>query len=205
LAEIAVKTIGIVLYRGIEATDHDVGYRLGYSMIRASGMGDWESAIRQATSLPLAAYLSQDLRELLVWASKKRNSIEDGWLLGAQANAGRILKELDVDAGHLRRAATANDLITALVIIRNKTKAHGAVGPDFFDMANPPYIEMVKALLENCPIFYWRWVYLHNRDKQPRRGVYLSGTDPTCMGEKESGSSGFRVGDFGLFSTTYSV
>ena len=76
------------------------------------------------------------------------------------------------------KAATVKELITCLVQIRNKTKAHGAVGEDFYAAANSPYLETVEALLKSCPLMEWKWVHLALRESGKVRGIALSGTDP---------------------------
>ena len=90
---------------------------------------------------------------------------------------GSILRELGSFQDLPTRPQTARELIGDFVQIRNKTKAHGAVGPDFFAVANEPYISAVQLLLVQCPLFSWDWLHLtvgrqgqRQGDSSPRRG-----------------------------------
>ncbi len=76
-------------------------------------------------------------------------------------------------------------LINYLIQIRNKTKAHGAVGPDFFSSYNRSYIAVVQALLNDCPAFSWRWMHLSTREKGGTRGVLLRGVSPSYVPDSE--------------------
>jgi hypothetical protein len=184
LAEAAIKTVAIACYAGLGERAPEYAYRLGYELVRADGLGNWEKAIRTSTTLPAASYLGPEFQPLLEWATKKRTKPDDDWYRTARAAAVAVLAELGVDL-ELSRQDSARTLISALVQIRNKTKAHGAAGQDFFDAINQSYITAVSQFVAHCPVFAWRWMDLSSRDKGTVRGVLLEGLSPRHLKDAE--------------------
>lgn len=194
LAEAALKTLAIVLHAGLAKPAREIAYRHAYQLVRGDGLGTWEQVIREFTTQPTAGYLPPEFFTLLAWISKKRNKPEDEWFRVALANARQVLGLLGADEQDgLKAATTVKELITCLVQIRNKTKAHGAVGEDFYAVANPPYFQTVSALLSTCPLIEWRWVHLSRRESGKVRGIVLSGTDPKHLRDIDSGQFDVEV------------
>jgi hypothetical protein len=133
----------------------DHAYRIGYQLIRADGLGAWEAAIRDSTTEPLVGFLPPEMNTLTTWVNKVRNKAEDEWFKQAHHEIERIFEELGIENNTVKSRPRARDLITAMVQIRNKTKAHGAVGTNFFSVANEPYIEAIRGFLEQCPVLKW--------------------------------------------------
>ena len=158
---------------------------MAYELLRADGLGSWEYWIRTASSQPLAGFLPHHYSELLTWASKSRTKPEDDWFRDASHSIFEIFKLLDLDSPIPDRKPTAKDLITAFVQIRNKTKAHGAVGPDFFSKATPHYLTAIIKFVTNCPAFHFNWVYLTLRDNGKQRGLKLASITPKHFRDSE--------------------
>jgi len=181
LAEIIIKTITTTLYTALKEGSPDDAYRMAHELIKADGLGVWDTAIRQCTNIPLSGYLPREFQSLIVWATKKRNKPEDEWFRKAKDAVIEIFKALDSDDESIEKISTARDLITALVRIRNKTKAHGAVGLDFFSKANTPYLESIQLLGEHCPALQWKWFYVDFLANKEPRIVKLFGADPSLL------------------------
>jgi NB-ARC domain len=197
LAEATIKTIAIVLQSGLAERSRDDAYRFAYSLVRADGLGTWERAVYESTTLPLAATLPPEFQSVVHWITRRRTREEDEWLRTARENTLTVLRELGVDEDVGTKAATVKGLVTALVQIRNKTKAHGAVGQDFFAAANEPYTAAVKSLVETCPAFRWHWMHLSVRKKGNTRGVKLSGSEPAYMRDADAGC--YPIGVPGIY------
>lgn len=105
------------------------------------------------------------------------------------------MKSLDSEHELEGRLSTIRDLITALVRIRNKTKAHGAVGLKFFTECNRSYTTIVEKLVENYPTFQWKWFYVTQQEKRTRV-VYLLGNNPT---NPDISPSYFTLKESGLY------
>lgn len=181
LAEVAVKTMAAALYAGLRSSSPQDAYRIGYYLMQADGLGTWDTAIRQCITQPLAGLMPDELLPLIVWATKKRtNKPEDDWFREAKEALTSIFEALSSEEQTTEKIICARDLITGLVRIRNKTKAHGAVGQDFFLVANTPYIHAVNAVISSCPIFKWDWLSVHFLDRETRC-ISLIGNDPQPM------------------------
>lgn len=111
--------------------------------------------------------------------------------------ASSILTELGTE-GIGGGKITVRLLASALVQIRNKTKGHGALYPDFFQKFNQIYLDVVNAFLENCPLFTWRWLHLSARaNRMEPRGVSLEGVHPRYM--KDAEVAGLRIKEDGIY------
>ncbi|MFZ2359035.1 MAG: NB-ARC domain-containing protein [Anaerolineae bacterium] len=178
LAEIAVKSVAVALHAGLREGSPEEAYRLGYGLVRADGFGNWDTAIRQCINNPSAATLPASYQPLVQWLTKKRTKPEDDWFRQSREAILGIFRELSNDDDSVEKISSARDMVTALVRIRNKTKAHGAVGQDFFALNNEHYVFAVQSFLSCCPLFSWQWLHCEITD----RGVkvkQLSGGDPT--------------------------
>ena len=154
--------------------------------LQGGGLGQWERIIRENSSLPAASFLPPEFRPLLAWLTKKRNKEEDRPFLDAKLAAENVLLRLGVEQRQESRNPSVRNLISSLVEIRNKTKAHGAVGPDFFDAVNQVYISSISFLIFSCPAFSWNWMHLSVREKGNIRGVSLRGDSPKYMNDSDS-------------------
>ena len=188
LAEAAIKLVVVALYAGLREKAPEHAYRMAYDIVRADGLGTQEAWIRQATSQPLAGFLPPAFNEVVGWAGKVRTKSEDAWFQEASEAVGQVFGLLGLDPPFSHRRPTVRDLVAALVQLRNKTRAHGAVGADFFDRANSPYLHSVGLFLVHCPAFAWRWVHLLRRDNGRIRGVLLHGSEPTHLRDAEVAS-----------------
>jgi hypothetical protein len=185
LAESGIKCLAVGFYAALLDKAPDYAYRIGHDLVRADGLGAWEQIIRNVTTLPQASYLGPDFQSVLEWATRKRTKPEDAWYQEARAAASNVLLELGVEFPTSPRDSVRT-LISALVQIRNKTKAHGAMGQDFFEAVNPFYIRGVTELLLHCPLFEWDWIDFNQRGKKAKiRGVLLRGISPSYLTDAE--------------------
>ncbi len=178
LAESMIKTLALVLRAGIAAAAPELAYRFAHGAVRADGLGEWESVIRESSSHPIAGYLPPDFRVLLAWLTKRRTSGDEGWFGEQVDRVITILELLGSDASSHRSFQSVRDILAALVVIRNRTKAHGAVGPDFFAASNDKYIGVVTEIVRECPAFAWKWIFLSRRGDGRPSGVWLFGMNP---------------------------
>lgn len=186
LAEVVTKTIAVALQAGLSESAPDIPYRHAYGLVRADGLGIWDQAIRESTSQPIAAYLPPELSQFVAWASKRRTKPEDEWFRDALSKAQYVLKEAGAEVQESSKAASVRDLIGLLIQIRNKTKAHGAVGQTFYANVNKPYLDAVEILLTSCPAMAWKWLHLSVRQSGKIRGILLRGHEPAHLKEAET-------------------
>ncbi|MBM3470232.1 MAG: hypothetical protein FJX73_05505 [Armatimonadetes bacterium] len=187
LFEASLKTIAIALWSGLRGSSAENAYAVAYRLVRADGLGEWEDSIYQMSSQPLAGYLSPVFQPTINWLTQKRKPPADDWFLAAIGASDRIISFLGLEPdSDVSRYRTIRHLLKSLVLIRNKTKAHGAVGPEFFQMANPHYLTAVSAIAVRCPLFRARWMHLSIRvSKNTVRGVDLVGPEPRHIRDAE--------------------
>ncbi len=201
LSEVLLKTIAVTLCAGLRHASAEQSYSVEYSLIRADGLGSWEAAISQIANGAYSAFTSQDLQPILAWLNKRRTRAEDDWAREAISHSAAVMKLLGSDAPDPSKETTVRHLISHLIQIRNKTKAHGAVGPDFFAVANPHYISVVRSLAECYPITV-QWFYLRSYiGSNPTHVVRLTGTTPTALTRSEAEQ--FAVRDSGVYVRTH--
>lgn len=184
--EAAIKLLGICLLSGLAERSEQHAYRLGYALVRADGLGVWPSSVDQMTTMPLVSFMPAEFAPIVEWYTKKRTKPDDSWCRDAIANARDILAELGIEVAKNSRE-TVRYLVVLLVQIRNKTKAHGALGPVFYDANNKRYIAAIEALIAHCPLFAWDWYHIsHRPGNDPIRAVRLFGTSPTHVKKSDA-------------------
>lgn len=185
VAEAAIKCLGVAMQSALAAKASEQAYRMAYSLLRADGLGEWEAWIRSCSTQPIAGFLPPSLNELLVWLTSYKAASAPTDLHDALAGVREVFLALEIDDSLPERRPTFRDVIAALVQIRNKTKAHGAVGPNFFATANAAYARVVTLLLRSCPLFSWRWLHLSPRDNGRNRGLLLRGATASHIRDAE--------------------
>ncbi|HEY9718279.1 MAG TPA: NB-ARC domain-containing protein, partial [Trichormus sp.] len=139
--------------------------------------------IREMTNQPLSAVLAHEFRAMLEWATRKKFKSDEQWFQEIRSSLNEVLTELGaeaIDSG----SHSVLTILAALVQIRNKTKAHGAFGQDFYSLVNAPFINVLNRLIENCPLFKWRW-FAVVEERGTVRVVLLSGESPTAINPAE--------------------
>jgi hypothetical protein len=185
LVEASVKLLAIGLHAALRPSANEAAYRIGHELVRGDGLGTWEQAIRSATSLPAASFLPPEMNPVVTWVSQRRGRPEDTWYAEAGAAIRSVCDVLGVESGIPERKPNVLHLLNALVQVRNKTKAHGAVGPEFYQFASAPYMQATTAFLANCPLFQSHWYYLYRRGDQ-KKGVQLRGDTPIALRDAEA-------------------
>jgi hypothetical protein len=176
-AEAVIKTIGVVLVSSLREGFPDDAYRLSYALVHADGLGVWDTAIRECAR-NLSAQLPHEVTRLREWVTRKRPSSEDVWLADSMDACNEIFSLLAIQDRFSERQRAALDLITALIRIRGKTKAHGAVTQDFYAQANPLYGQAVYSLVRKCPVADWDWASFQRRGRNETVMIALTGQMP---------------------------
>lgn len=192
LAESAIKLIGIAVYAAAKDDNPDDAYRWGYSYVRDSGLGSWDRALAEAVNSVPVSLLPKDYQDLTVWATKKRKTSADPWFFAAKAAASDISNQLGLSG--CPDPSNARGLVSLAVFLRNKTKGHGALGPEFFASCNRRYLQLVSALLESCPVFSWQWIGFTAVSRAKTRTVSLTGSEPSLIATPEGLPSDARTG-----------
>ena len=182
LTESMMKSLAITLLAGVRAGSPTVAHKFEYELVRADGLGVWERVLSDFTGQSHAGYVDSDLQSMVAWLSQKRTRPDDAWAREVADSCGKILSLLGMSDAESPPRLSVRHILSQFVRIRNKTKAHGAVGEDFFEKANPLYAHAVATLLRNCPLVNWRWYHLSLRQQNDSvRAVSLQGLSATNL------------------------
>lgn len=184
MAEAAVKLIAVALHAALKEGNRDLAYRMAHNLVRADGLGDWEQAVWEATTSPASGFFHPDLYPVLEWLTKRRHGVDEKWFEVVNEGVTVICADLGCPNPIPDRKPKVMHLISSLVQIRNKTKAHGAVGPSFFEAANTAYLEAVRGFIDSCPLFQWNWTYLFRRG-ETKHGIALTGLGAKGINTRE--------------------
>jgi hypothetical protein len=197
--EASIKSVAIALVHGLRGNAADIAYRVGYVLVRADSLGQWEAAIREMTTPSIAGFLPIDFRPLVAWATKKRTAAEDPEFRAGYNAAMEVLRLAGGSWDSEKKPSVLN-LATIFVQIRNSTKAHGALGPDFFAAANEKYVTAINSIFRDCPIFHWDWIHLSIPSKTTKRAVRCISESPQYLPESELES--IAGGPAGMYFST---
>lgn len=198
IVEAVIKSIAIALYAGLRHASPESAYAIAYELVHADGLGTWDEAIAQMTQAPLVGYLSPEFHPTLAWLTKRRSARDDARFTEAIGAADEVLKLCGTDLSPDRRARSLRHLLAELVLIRNKTKAHGAFGPDFYVSATDIYRTAANGIYAESPLFSADWLYLSPRVGQAGvRGHFLRGNRPTHLRDREA--VGLSVAEPGVY------
>ena len=71
--------------------------------------------------------------------------------------------------------------------IRNKTRGHGAVGPEFWEFACPQFSRALSLLASNNPAMQWNWYHLVVRQKKQNvRALVLRGVTASHVRDEKA-------------------
>ncbi len=182
LIEATVKTIAIVLVAALRRTLPEEAYRACHNLVRADGLGTWTDTISEMVSPAFANSIPRPFFPLVKWLSQKRTKAQDEWFRDAVCGAKAILRQIVQDDADVARLNKMTGLLSYCVTIRNKTKAHGACGPDFFYKANAPYRALARAILDHCPLCDWQFISVQ-RDRGTLHARRLLGLGPAQADE----------------------
>lgn len=169
LFESYLKSLAGALIAGVRVGSSEDAYRLTHGVLGASGIGTWAAAVASASNAPMASFLPAEYRSLVAWLSQKRRSESDTAFAEVSRDVMALLSPLVSDA---TTPQTAKQVIDLMVVLRNKTKGHGAPGPDYYSEANPRFLRVVKWLIENGPFMEINWGMVAVRGRKRER-VYL--------------------------------
>lgn len=185
VVESIIKTLAIILCAALRKTSPNNAYKFEFDLIHSESLGTWDAVISTVSSHAYAGYASQDVQPVISWLTKKRTKADDKWVRDAITECACIFEALGIKEKDAPRHITTKYLLSQLVQVRNKTKAHGAVGPDFFSKTNSHFINAILILIDNLPFLSWDWISISKRSPGHIRATKIIGLDVANISEKE--------------------
>jgi hypothetical protein len=157
LGEFVTKLLSVGLVAGIREEESEIRYRLMYRLVRASGLGDWATVIREISSGRLGPVLSSHMSQLQVEISKKH--VSGSW----QYTANHLLHEclqMIGEAAELEHRVDLNWWFESFTRLRNKTRAHGAPRRKQWTDICTRLGDSIALIIANSEIFRYQWCYI---------------------------------------------
>ena len=157
--EALTKTVVLGMLAAVDSDKERNRYRLEYSLVRASGLGEWSTAIEDILTGRAAQHLARDAQQ-----EQKALTIlcgKDEWQYEAVSGLKSALDALRIDADALPNRTDMKRWFRLFATLRNKTRGHGATRPSQTGEAAMHLQSSIQTIYENFPLFQREWVYLH--------------------------------------------
>jgi len=184
--EVHLKLVTLMGLSGLRDSAPEVHYAALYRLARADGIGDWASQLVRLGAHDRAAFLPPQLHPLLRWLTTSLSTRDDADFGSALSSAFSLLAEIGHDPGRPPERPRRTELFSRLVELRNKTKAHGALGPDFYSSSARTYWTAVSYLLASFPFQDWDWLFLRRRQNQSIHAVRVIGETARRIPDSEA-------------------
>lgn len=173
LAEFVLKVAVAGVVAGIRDDADRYRYRYEYSLIRASGIGEWHKTLQEVVSGPAYALLSEPFQESINSLTRSFPLGDSAWQSRATENAVVALRALkpETSAPTKIRAQQWPEYIT---ILRNRTRGHGALTQARANQVWPALKDSVRAFMDGFPLFRAEWAYLHRNNSGKFRVIPIS-------------------------------
>jgi hypothetical protein len=175
--EALVKLCTLVLVASLKENEPSQAYRFAHGLLRADGLGTWTDTLNQLVTPPVSAALQPSFLPLARWLASKRKADDAGFKL-AHKLATDVLQATGIAPDGIQSQPHLRGLLGLSVQIRNKTRAHGAFGPDFFEHASPLYQKLAQLLVDTRPFQQIRFLYLRRFDTKSVAMWELAGLAP---------------------------
>lgn len=178
LAESIVKLTGIALIGALGESNRHQAYRYEYGLVRADGLGSWDQVIQRMLGNLTNDPMPRSMGELLSWCTRRRKNAEADPFWAACLDCRTEILNLLPNREHQQELYKAKDLFSLLVTIRNKTKAHGALGEETYESVVEPFQALLQMILTDCPLYKWDWIKLKRKSVSDVRLTELRGATP---------------------------
>ncbi|MEO8189479.1 MAG: hypothetical protein ABI682_03980 [Acidobacteriota bacterium] len=167
-----VKIIGAGVVAAIDDDRERLRYRQLHALVRASGPGDWVSAIDEVLIGPASQHLAPEARAF----QKELTSKQDpgSWQHDAVRSLHAVLCDIDPSCDALALKATGRQWLALFARLRNKTRGHGAVSATRMCALCPELFKAITLIVDNCSIFSLPWAHLHQNMSGKYRVTALS-------------------------------
>ncbi len=177
LGELTLKLMVAGMIAAIDDDRDRHRYRLEYSLVRASGVGDWAAALDDLLVGTTAATLAPSARSLSGELTKNYDlTSETTWQVEAVARILDACRVLEQDYAREARKVSARTWARHFAWLRNKTRGHGATTATSCSLMAPSLERSLSAFIDGFGLFKADWAYLHRNLSGKYRVVPISTT-----------------------------
>jgi len=162
LGEITLKLMVAGMVAAVDDDRDRHRYRLEHGLVRASGVGDWASALDDLLTGPAAATLAPSARSLSGELTKNHDLTSDtNWQVEAVAGILDACRVLDARYASDAQKVSARAWARHFAWLRNKTRGHGATTATNCGLMAPSLERSISAVIDGFGLFQADWAYLH--------------------------------------------
>lgn len=181
LFEFTLKLTTAGFVAAIETERDGHRYRLEHGLVRADGLGAWESALSEVLTGPANAFLSQR-----AWADAEAvtatwNSGDSTWQRSAIQLMDDACRILDPGAEPLARRSSLLMWFRRGVWLRNRTRGHGALTAAQKSRLASPLSGSIRQVTDNLPLFQRPWVVIRRTQARRKYHVVRLGGDTRVL------------------------
>jgi len=185
VAEALAKVVTVGMLAAVVDDKDRNRYRLSHALVRGDGLGDWGQAIEDILTGPASQFLHTD--GYTEQAQLTRLCHPGEWQYEAVIELKRALEDLTIDAEDVPAKTDLKRWFRLLAVLRNKTKAHGAIKPSEVAKPAQALARSISLVYENFSLFRKPWAYLHrNISGKYRVGVIAGDCSPFDYLKRES-------------------
>lgn len=175
LGEMATKLVALFLVGNIKDDTERTRYRFEYSLVRADGIGEYNSVINAITTGNVSNLLPKEvqLREV-VELTTRVNKIS--WAEQSVKLLVDCMRKLDIEVNDISPRAALSLWFSYFAQLRNKTRGHGATTSTKCSKAISSLEESLSLLIGNISVFKRDWAFLKQNLSGSYRVTQISGT-----------------------------
>jgi hypothetical protein len=155
-------------------------YRLKHRLVRADGLGEWTTVLREAVKGPAARLVVSGGTDHLKQLSQSVG--KDSWQHAAVSRLDEALRILNVAHDPVPQVTDLLRWFELFTQLRNATRAHGATQPATCARLAVPVRESLRQLEQQFSLLQGEWVVLHRN---------LSGKYRVTAISEDAGSFGY--------------
>lgn len=150
--EMVLKLVGAGFIAAVEDDRERHRFRQIHRLVRADGIGDWVAAVDDVLTGPAAQHLIEQARDEQSALTSKNGP--DTWQHEAvrQMSACVTIADPAYD-GKLPVKVDARRWLAMFVMLRNKTRGHGAVPSETFSLMSRSLEQSIKVFTDNFNLF----------------------------------------------------
>jgi NB-ARC domain len=157
--ELIVKLSAAPFISGLEDDVDGHRYRLVHGLVRADGLGDWESRLEEVLTGLASQHLSAGFHEDRRIFNERVGL--GSWQYDAVNALHRVLVSVHPQAPEIPGKVTLRSWFLKFAELRNKTRGHGATTPAMCAKLVADLDRAIRLVAENNPVFQRPWAYLH--------------------------------------------
>ncbi|MDD3908082.1 MAG: NB-ARC domain-containing protein [Bacteroidales bacterium] len=170
--EVVIKSVTLAVAACVNNRPNKSKYLIHHRLVRANAIGDWVDSLREMLYGPTAQFVDDEMQLLTTQITRKVGSGE--WQHDAVACLHEILCDQRITHDKLPPKVSLFDWFSEFVMLRNKTRGHGAPTGTQCSKAAKNLDQSIGILCQNIDIFNLPWAHLRRNLSGKYRVTYLS-------------------------------